>query len=446
MPGKAKVVFGDVLNSNPFVSINDTVKVSIPGMFQGKNCKLNLNDELLSKHLLLIGGTGCGKTNVMFLIIKHLKKSMTPNDVMIIFDTKGDFYKEFYVPADKVISNSKQYADKSEKWNIFREIAADGWENDAIIMNANEITYSLFYDAISKNNSNPFFPQAARDLFASILIQEMRNGSIPNPNIKIQPELYKKKFLNNAVLQASLNSLSVPMLKNWITSPDLQSIFTYTGDGDNTQGLGVLAELQYVIRQVLIGEFAQQGFFSMRNFVKKKGAKTLFIEYDLSLGSMLAPIYRILFDLALKEAMGRTKTEGNIYLICDEFKLLPNLQHIEDAVNFGRSLGVKVIAGLQSIKQLQEIYGDDKATNIIAGFSSLFAFRMNDTSSREYISKLYGENYTIDEHLSLGNKIIEKERSGKTVEDWDLNLLRTGDAVIGLNDNRPFQFKFDLYK
>lgn len=50
--------------------------------------------------------------------------------------------------------------------------------------------------------------------------------------------------------------------------------------------------------------------------------------------------------------------EGNVYLMCDEFKLLPNLQHIEDGVNFGRSLGVKIIAGIQSIEQLYEIYGE----------------------------------------------------------------------------------------
>ena len=92
--------------------------------------------------------------------------------------------------------------------------------------------------------------------------------------------------------------------------------------------------------------------------MRKKGGKILFIEYDLTSGSVLTPIYRLLIDLALKEALGRSRGHGNVYIICDEFKLLPYLQHIEDAVNFGRSLGVKVVAGLQSISQLYELYGE----------------------------------------------------------------------------------------
>ena len=61
-------------------------------------------------------------------------------------------------------------------------------------------------------------------------------------------------------------------------------------------------------------------------------------------------------------------------MFCDEFKLLPNLQHIDDGVNFGRSLGLKVFAGLQSIEQLFETYGEIKGRNLVAGFSSIFAF------------------------------------------------------------------------
>ena len=98
-----------------------------------------------------------------------------------------------------------------------------------------------------------------------------------------------------------------------------------------------------------------------------------------------------MFDLALKEALGRKKSQGDVYLICDEFRLIPYLQHIDDGVNFGRSLGVKVIAGLQSINQLTEAYGEYGGKNILAGFSSVFAFRANDVYTRDYIVGLHGK-------------------------------------------------------
>ena len=83
-----------------------------------------------------------------------------------------------------------------------------------------------------------------------------------------------------------------------------------------------------------------------------------------------------------------------MYLVLDELKLLPKLQHLDDALNFGRSMGVKVIAGLQSVNQLYDSYGQEK--NGDSGrFGTVFAFRTSDNASREYISGLFGRNVVI---------------------------------------------------
>ena len=164
------------------------------------------------------------------------------------------------------------------------------------------------------------------------------------------------------------------------------------------------------------------------------------------MGEILTPIYRLLFDLALKEAMGRCKSEGNVYFVCDEFKLLPDLQHIEDGVNFGRSLGVKVFAGVQSVEQLYEIYGESKGKNIAAGFSSVYAFKANDSSTRDFISDLYGKNIVLEQYKTSNNTLVEEKREGKTVEDWNLNNLQIGQAIVGLPFKQPFVYKFDEYK
>lgn len=74
----------------------------------------------------------------------------------------------------------------------------------------------------------------------------------------------------------------------------------------------------------------------------------------------MAPIYSLLIDLALKEVLGRGNQNGNVYMIFDEFKLLPYLQHIDDGVNFGRSLGLKIMAGIQSVNQMTEAYGEER--------------------------------------------------------------------------------------
>lgn len=437
MAANTTIIQGNSIIANrPPVNIPNSV-MSIPGRFNGSSIRLGVNYDLLSKHTLIVGGTGCGKTNVFNFYIKELKPKMSPEDVMIIFDTKGDFFSKFYRTGDVVIANSKRYAQYATNWNIFKEIVVDGWDEDDILSNVYEITHALFKDAIEKT-SQPFFPSAARNLLAAILIAHVRLG-------KDSLE-YKQKFFNNRALRQYLDSLSIEGIRKLLKPfNDLSSALMYLGNDENGQALGVLAELQNVSRQVFIGTFAKDGRFSARSFVREKGAKTLFIEYDLSMGETLAPIYRILYDLALKEAMGRNKSSGNVYFICDEFKLLPNLSHIEDSVNFGRGLGVKMISGIQSIEQLYEVYGESKGRNIAAGFSSVIAFRPNDTVTREFISDLFGRNIILEQYRTSGNALIEEKREGKTVEDWDLINLKTGEAIVAYAGEKPFKFMYELF-
>lgn len=432
------VLQGSTVSKNALPPMPDKPVVVFNGEFNGRRIYFGVDEDLISKHMLLVGGTGCGKSTLFYHIIKQLKSKMTADDVMIIFDTKGDFQSRFYNPSkDCIIGNSTQYYQQSQRWNIFKEILADGWEDRQVILNTQEIC-KAFFEERTKNNNNPFFPNAARDLLAAILITIVRLGF----DCK---DFVRENFYNNRIkefLDSSSGEDLCDFLDGFI---DMRSVLSYI-EGDSAQSQGVLAEMYSVVRDIFIGVFAEKGGFSIRNFVRRKGGRALFIEYDLSIGSVLTPVYKIMFDLALKEALGQTKSKGNVYLICDEFKLLPNLQHIDDGVNFGRSLGVKVFAGLQSIEQLYEIYGQSRGKNLAAGFSSIIAFRANDVTTRSYITSLHGQNMVLEQYRMMDNHTVEDKRIGNTVEDWDLNSLRVGEAIVGLPFVPPFRFYFEEYK
>lgn len=432
------VIQGTAVSKNGLPVTVGTPSLLLKGEFNGKPASFGLGEDVISKHMMLVGGTGCGKSTLFYHIIEQLKKKMTADDVMIIFDSKGDFYSKFFSKKDCVIGNSPQYIQQSERWNIFKEILADGWDERQVMMNATEICKALFEERTKNNSSNPFFPNAARDLLAAILVTTIRLG-------EGEKQFVVENFYNNRIKEF-LDSCSGPDICDYLDGfGDMRSVMSYI-EGDSAQSQGVLAEMFSVVRDVFMGVFCEKGKFSMRNFVRQKGGRTLFIEYDLSIGSILTPVYKMLFDLALKEALGRTKSQGNVYFICDEFKLLPNLQHIDDGVNFGRSLGVKVFAGLQSIEQLYEIYGQSRGKNLAAGFSSIIAFRANDVTTREYISSLHGKNMVIEQYRMINNTMVEEKRIGSTVEDWDLNNLRVGEAIVGLPFAPPFRFYFEMYK
>lgn len=432
---------GSLLEENMPPKIEDSdygePTIHLFGETNERDTDFKMNSDILSRHLMLIGGTGCGKTNTFFHIVKQLKDQMDDNDIMIIFDTKGDYYEKFFDEKnDCILSTAEKFRDDSVTWNVFEELLVDGTDSYTLNDNISEIAWGLFSEAINKNTSNPFFPNAARDMFSAILTCLYRKTG-NNSELR-------KLYLNNSFLKKYLDGLDVKALRELLKNqPDQIAVMNYVGDGNNDQGLGVFAELQSVTRKVFVSSFADKGDFSIRSFVRNKGAKTLFIEYDLTRGSALTPIYKLLIDLALKESMSRQEGErGNVYLFCDEFKLLPDLLHIENAVNFGRSLGLKVFAGLQSIDQITENYGESRGKNIIAGFSSVFSFRANDEATRQFTVGKYGKNYIVEQY----DYEHKDKRIGNVVEDWDLGVLRKGEAVVGLTDHKPFKFRFELFR
>lgn len=394
----------------------------------GGDIYVPLDAELLSRHLMFLGGIGTGKTNAFFQVIRQLRSSMTTDDVMIVFDTKGDFYKEFYRPGDVVISNDETATgpDGVDYWNIFNEIESDEHMEENII----EISKTLFHDKVEKTNQ-PFFPNAAKDLFSAILTHFTRNKDSMQSN--------------NQELRAFLDRSPTKEIRELLDRyDDMRAMISYISQDNSPQTQGVMSELQQLTREIFLGNFKKKGTLSMRSLVRAKGGRIIFIEYDLGIGNMLTPIYSLLFDMAIKEALCRKKSEGNVYFIADEFRLIPNLQHVDDAVNFGRSLGVKFMIGIQNVDQVFEVYGESRARSILSGFLTSVAFRVNDAASREYIEGLHGVNRKKEVYMASvqGRGIIENVRDAKVVEDWDVTRLRIGQAIIGLPGMPPFLFQF----
>ena len=228
--------------------------------------------------------------------------------------------------------------------------------------------------------------------------------------------------------------------------PELQGCLKYIGDGKSEQALGVLAELQAVTNKLFYKNFgAEDARFSIRRYGRNRKAKVLFVEYDLANGLSLKPVYRVLIDLFLKEAL-RGKQKGKIYVVCDELSLIPKLSYLPDALNFGRSLGITVIAGLQSMEQLYETYGEIEGRNIASAFQTTVCFHTNNLATRDYIKGVHGNNVSLLQYVDSNNRIVNETRNSCVVEDWILTNLRLGEAVVGLPYVEPFVFKFERHR
>lgn len=423
---KSEILEGISLKDRISMPTSSDVGVSLIGDSE----TIPLTSSVLSKHLLYTGTIGTGKTTAMFQLLHQLIGKMTDDDVMVIFDTKGDFKEEFYRPGKDVVISSDAKA--TAYWNIFKEVRING--DDYIEENLLEIVSSLFEEKIKRSNA-PFFPQAAKDVLFGIMSYII---------YKNEPE-----DLDNAELYAYLRDANINDVVDALMSVgDLRGIidYIYNGGDGSEQTQGVYSELRNVANELFVGNFRKRGDFSVREFVRNKGGKILFIEYDLSIGKVLTPIYKALIDLAIKESLSRDKSEGNVFFVIDEFKLLPNLYHIDNGVNFGRSLGAKFIVAMQNIQQIIDGYGYEKAYSILSAFGTSIAFRVTDKATKEFIQNLYGMNRKRfvfkGTSYSEGNK--EQVTYSNVIEDWDILDLKVGEAIVSVADydSAPMKFKF----
>lgn len=392
----------------------------------GVGASIGFDDSMLSKHVLFIGSIGTGKTVGMSALVESLREAAGPDDVFIFFDSKGDYIERFFREGDASLAVDRDDVYPGSKtWNLFAELADR--EPHELVEAVNEICQGLMGDIDS--GANKIWTAMAGDLLTALITAYARMG---------------KAFTNRDIL-AMANKMDVATMRSRIAKhPDLKGVQQYIAKDSSNTTVSVLIFFQQAIRRLFRGRFGGGGDFSVRRFVREKGGRALFLEYDVASGHNVAPVFRTLLELALTEALGRTRAAGRVFVVLDEFSLLPPIPHLDAALNFGRSLGLRIVAGTQNVGQIATVYGPGATESILSGFGTVFSFRLYDQLSRDYVCQRYGRNRKVVRHDgAIKNRgLIEQMVDGHVVEDWDLSRLQTGETIASLPGSPPCRFTF----
>jgi hypothetical protein len=397
-------------------------------------------DKLIETNILFLGGIGSGKTNAMKHLVRQFREKSGPDDVFVFFDTKGDFFRHFYRPGDAVISSTPAADQGGVVWNVFRDLAKDNPRQRA--EEALEIASTIFSEELESAGQNRFFASAARDIFAGVM-ELLAEGRLPGA------------ALSNKELRAALEGSAEELRELFERSESLAGTARYL-EGGGIRVDSILAFLQVTLRKAFSGIFREPGDFSVREFVRGRGGRALFIEYDISLGSSLLPVYRVLMDMAMKEALGFgrqrlqtvPKVPDNFYFVLDEFALLPQLAHIGDGINFGRELGLRFLVATQNVNQIFYGYPRGAGESILSGFGTVLAFRLADEASRILVRERYGKNrkqistYAPVRHEGVRQTVV----SGNVIEDWDMSGLARGQCIALPPHEPPFLLPFSEFR
>jgi len=401
--------------------------------------RVGFNDDYLSRHVLFLGGIGTGKSNTMYQFLDQLRRTASGDDVFVVFDTKGDFRERFYRPGDAVLSSTPDQDAGGVIWNLFADLLARDRAERA--EQVHEVATTVFSDALSQSEQNKFFAMGARDIFVAVTEAMCR---------KQESSTSQESFTNDD-LRSQLEQDPADLLDLLAEeqNEDLAGTARYL-QGEGSTPDSILAFLEQTLSETFAGTFQRPGDFSVRDFVRRKGGRALFVEYDIASGSRLLPVYRVLIDLAIKEALGlgRAGAPGSVYFVLDEFALLPKLSHISNGINFGRSLGLKFLVGTQNVAQVQNAYGPQVANSILSGFGTVLAFRLMDDSSRNLVRQRFGTNRKqISTYAHVRSEGVHQlVITGNVIEDWVLSGLAVGQCVLSLPDGPPYFFAFDEHQ
>ncbi|WP_457755602.1 type IV secretion system DNA-binding domain-containing protein [Thermodesulfatator indicus] len=346
-----------------------------------------------SKHLLIVGSTGTGKTTAIAQIFKQIQAY---NTNIIPHSFKGDFLLKFYRPSRDLIFNPVDK--RSIGWTIFNDIRSD----------TDIITFAR--SLVKETPKDPIWGEGARGLLIAALKKVYIDGDRTNK------ELYEILSLPEKELVALLEGYG-PDIK------ETRTALQYLGGGQaSKQAAGILAHVAEAKRAI---SYLPDGDFSIRTFLNNAPQGiTLFVENGAEQEALCGPVFALFLNTFLQASLSLSVPKVHTFLILDEFASLPYLPSLPSFLRLARSCGVSLVLGVQDFASIREKY-DKVLPTVINNLRTKMILRVDDPESAEYVSKLFGKAEVLSYAMGF------TEGTGKHFRDsFSLHQIEREKALI----------------
>jgi hypothetical protein len=363
------------------------------------------------RSILVLGETGAGKTETIKLFTHQMQAGT--DDPFVVFDYKGEYQESFEHDHEHENLIYLSSTDATEYWNLFAEI-----EREADI---DEIGRALF----PQTDGSEFFSQAGRQLFVAVVTYLHREAQASDTTP------------TNADLVAFVQSTDKQEMHERLTDhSDLTAAASAIDPDSERQAAGVYANFQQVIADLFRGDFAEAGEFSIREYMDDPQGRTLLLDFPITEGDAVQPAFRFFIDWAARFALA---DDQDTYFVLDEFARLPGLRKIGDLINAGRGRNTQLLLGVQSVAQLHDTYGKDRANALLSGLVQSVIMRVGDAASVEYAQSQIGrekQRRSVPVHDRNGRSVGRQELQDAThpIVESDLERLDDGEAIVVVPD------------
>jgi len=339
-----------------------------------------------TKHTLIYGGVGSGKTQILIPILRRIFKA---NHKAILYDVKGDFTS--YFPNALLIS---PWDARSAIWDIGFDVST----RDA----AQEFASSI----IPTNERDPFWTNAAQFLMMGIVFSlQSEKGTDWGWR-----ELAERCNYDQANL-FELMTKHYPKGANVIadpTSPQTGSV------------ISTLAAYTRLIDDLAVawGNTEGREHFSLRKWLRSSytGPRQIILQAgkgEKLTSAYIAAMINAVVPEIISPALADNEQGRTLFFVLDEFTSLAKIK-IQPLLDKGRSKGVCCVLGFQDVAQVRKVYGNDDARSITSMVGTHIVCRVGPGETRDLIAtQIIGKRRvaTLNTNVSTGNNSTTRTTS-----------------------------------
>lgn len=362
-----------------------------------------------TSHMLITGTTGSGKTNVLHKLIPQIRHQKA-----VIIDMNGDFVEKHFDPTRDIILNP--FDKRSVNWSPWADCLTQT-HYDAFAASLIPTTFK----------SDPFWDNASRTILSTALEKLKGQGKISELcNLLLVQKTKKIEAFFKGTRASNLVSR----------------------DSEKTTA-SILANLGSHLKSLVYIEDSTTPF-SIREWVRgdlNNNMGFLFITASPDQRETLRPLMTAWMDIVLNSLMSLSiDRDRRFWMIIDELPALYKVPSMPMALAESRKYGGCIIAGIQSIAQLEDIYGSNLSASLLDNFNTKVFFRAMNPDTARWISRVLGsvEQEEINENLSYGANTMRdgvnlsnQVKTHQLVTEGEIMSLKDLEAYIKLPDNFP---------
>jgi len=373
--------------------------------------------------LFFHGSTGSGKTQGIMRLLDEIRAS---GDPAIIYD-KESTLKPYFFDADLGDIELNPLSNQCANWDIWKDC------QNPIEMAA--LATYLMPKAVQ--GSDPFWVDAARTIFTNVA-WEMRD----------HPDKSIIKLLQ-VLLTTSLDEL-----RQILEGTESENLVSKDIEKTAISIRAVMATYTKALRFLEgLDQDKNKTPFAIKEWVASQandnaGHKPwLFITSRANFHAEIKPLISAWIGMAMKGIQSlEPNNHRRFWVILDEMASLNRLENFSDVVADIRKFGGCVAIGVQSISQLEFIYGQHEATAISDLLNTTIYYRSSKQRVAEWASKDLGEQVIneVKESQSYGpdpvrdgNTFARQRVTRRTVESGTILNLDDLECFVRLIGNHP---------